>query len=81
LKAARFMGNRHANGNFPPASAARPRIDAATDSAAVKKIRPDIDLLLLERMAQSVAAVANPLAHLPQQQSPNVSLAVISMAV
>lgn len=76
LKAARFMGNRHANGNFPPASALPGHADAASITAAVKKIRPDIDLLLLERMAQSVGGVANPLGHMPQQQSPNVSLAV-----
>jgi CelD/BcsL family acetyltransferase involved in cellulose biosynthesis len=76
LKTARFMGNRHANGNFPPASAAPGGIDSATIVNAVRRLRPDIDLVLLERMTHSLAGKVNPLAHLPQQPSPNVSLAV-----
>lgn len=75
LKVARFMGNRHANGNFPPSSGSPGRIEASEIVAAVKQVRPDVDLLLLERMAQQVSGAVNPLAHLPQQQSPNVSLA------
>lgn len=76
FKIARFMGNRHANGNFPAASAAPGSIDPIAVTVALKSVRPDIDLLLLERMAQAIGGAVGPFAHLPQQQSPNVSLAV-----
>ncbi len=76
VKVARFMSGRHANGNFPAARGPTGSLDVETLAQAVHSVRPDIDLILLERMAQSVGGATNPLAHLPGQTSPNPSLAV-----
>ncbi|MGX9178535.1 GNAT family N-acetyltransferase [Mesorhizobium sp. BHbdii] len=80
FRVARFMGGRHANGNF---AAADPdwltRADGAAIRsmlAAVARARPDIDLVALERLLPDLDGVANPLASLAHFPSPNLSLAV-----
>lgn len=77
---ARFMGSRHANGNFVAAdpqwltTADMPAIRSML--AAIAKARPDIDLVALERLLPDLDGVANPLASLGHFASPNLSLAV-----
>ena len=68
FRVARFMGGRHANGNF---AAADPQWLARADGAAIRsmlaaiaKARPDIDLIALERLLPDLDGVANPLASL-----------------
>ncbi|MDX8464141.1 GNAT family N-acetyltransferase [Mesorhizobium sp. VK23B] len=80
FRVARFAGGRHANGNFP---AADPRLLPAIDGpalrslfSAIAKARPDIDLVSLERLLPDLDGAANPLAALPNFQSPNLALAV-----
>jgi len=78
FRVARFMGGRHANGNFaatapgwlPGANAVRSLL------TAIAKGRPDIDLISLERLLPDLDGIANPLAALPHFPSPNLSLAV-----
>lgn len=79
FRVARFMGGRHANGNF---AAADPQWLASADSAAIRamlaaiaKARRDIDLVALERLLPDLDGVANPLSALPHFSSPNLSLA------
>ncbi|WP_421913452.1 GNAT family N-acetyltransferase [Mesorhizobium sp.] len=80
FRIARFMGGRHANGNFvagdphwlPKANVASIR----SMLTAIHKARPDIDLIALERLLPDLDGVANPLAGLPHFPSPNLSLAV-----
>ena len=80
FRMARFMGGRHANGNFPAMTrafaASATAADIGTVTAAIAKARPDIDMIALERLADSIGGVANPLLKLPHLQSPNLSLAV-----
>ncbi|BAB54328.1 GNAT family N-acetyltransferase [Mesorhizobium japonicum] len=80
FRVARFMGGRHANGNF---AAADPQWLATAGSApvrsifeAIAKARPDIDLIALERLLPDLDGTANPLASLDHFASPNLSLAV-----
>jgi CelD/BcsL family acetyltransferase involved in cellulose biosynthesis len=80
MRMARFVGGTHANGNFALGepdwlTRATPEIfmDLAT---ALATARPDIDLLLLERLIPEHSGIGNPLLVLPHVQSPNVSLAV-----
>ncbi|TPK66469.1 GNAT family N-acetyltransferase [Mesorhizobium sp. B2-4-19] len=80
FRVARFMGGRHANGNF---AAADPQWLAKAESAtvgsvfwAIAKARPDIDLIALERLLPDLDGIANPLASLDHFASPNLSLAV-----
>jgi CelD/BcsL family acetyltransferase involved in cellulose biosynthesis len=80
FRVARFMGGRHANGNFV---AADPHWLARADVSAIRsmltaiaKARPDIDLVALERLLPDLDGVANPLASLDHFASPNLSLAV-----
>ncbi|BCH10502.1 acetyltransferase [Mesorhizobium sp. 131-3-5] len=80
FRVARFMGGRHANGNF---AAADPQWLARAESAvvgsvfgAIAKARPDIDLIALERLLPDLDGIANPLASLDHFSSPNLSLAV-----
>ncbi|RRI00934.1 GNAT family N-acetyltransferase [Mesorhizobium tamadayense] len=77
---ARFAGGRHANGNFPAFDArALPTIDGPAIRSllsAIAKVRPDVDLVSLERLLPDLDSVANPLAALPGFQSPNLALAV-----
>ncbi|MER9752845.1 GNAT family N-acetyltransferase [Mesorhizobium sp. M0166] len=79
FRIARFMGGRHANGNF---AAADPQWLANADSAAIRsmlaaiaKARRDIDLVALERLLPDLDGVANPLSALSHFSSPNLSLA------
>lgn len=74
VRVARFMGGSHANGNFPPSAGGQ--ISAAAIAQAVRTARPDVDLVRLERLMHNLAGLANPLAHLANGESPNVSLAV-----
>lgn len=80
FRVARFMGGRHANGNFAAADPHwLPRADGAAIRsmlAAVARARPDIDLVALERLLPDLDGVANPLASLAHFPSPNLSLAV-----
>lgn len=80
FRIARFMGGRHANGNFvagDPGWLAKADIPAIQSMlAAIAKARPDIDLVALERLLPDLDGVANPLASLPHFSSPNLSLAV-----
>ena len=80
FRVARFMGGRHANGNF---AAADPRWLAKADCRALRSIllaigrtRPDIDLIALERLLPDLEGTPNPLASFPHFPSPNLSLAV-----
>ncbi|MER8694877.1 GNAT family N-acetyltransferase [Mesorhizobium opportunistum] len=80
FRVARFMGGRHANGNF---AAADPQWLARADVAAIRTLlaaiaraRPDIDLIALERLLPDLDGVANPLASLDHFASPNLALAV-----
>jgi len=80
FRIARFMGGRHANGNF---AATDPKwLDLVTGGAlqtlfdAIGAARPDIDVIALQRLLPDLEGTANPLARLPGFPSPNVSLAV-----
>jgi len=76
---ARYVGHRHANGNFPLSSyASVDRIEPGLLEAlfeAISMARPDIDLVSLERMAHSRAGKLNPFVALNHQQSANIALA------
>lgn len=78
FRVARFPGGRHANGNFPllatSAKVSPPALDAMI--FAIRRSRPDIDLLALERLANSIDGMANPLLAVPHTPSPNIALAV-----
>jgi CelD/BcsL family acetyltransferase involved in cellulose biosynthesis len=80
FRVARFMGGRHANGNFVAAKQRLlPRADARAIRsmlAAIARARPEIDLISLERLLPDLDGVANPLLALPHFSSPNLSLAV-----
>ena len=80
FRVARFMGGRHANGNFiavDPQWLTRPDIPAIRSMlTAIAKARPDIDLLALERLLPDLDGIANPLASFDHFASPNLSLAV-----
>jgi CelD/BcsL family acetyltransferase involved in cellulose biosynthesis len=79
FRIARFMSGRHANGNFPvadPAFLAASGFSAETILSAVRRARPDVDVLVLERLLTDLDGLANPLLALPHFPSPNVSLAV-----
>ncbi|QPC88684.1 GNAT family N-acetyltransferase [Mesorhizobium sp. NBSH29] len=76
LKVARFMGERHANGNFAPLSGivAPSELDALF--AAIHAARPDIDMLALERLAETCGTATNPLLAFQNAPSANLALAV-----
>jgi CelD/BcsL family acetyltransferase involved in cellulose biosynthesis len=80
IRTARLVGGSHANGNFPALAEGLPlrldRADVAALSAAVRAIRPDVDLLSLERFAQRFEGVENPLSTMRSWQSPDPALAV-----
>lgn len=80
FRVAGFIGETHANGNFP---ALDPRYASRIDTAGLEQLvkaiaatRPDIDTLALERIAPSLDGVANPLLALPNRPSPNIALAL-----
>jgi CelD/BcsL family acetyltransferase involved in cellulose biosynthesis len=77
---ARFMGGTHANGNFPPAdlewsAAAAMPTTLRPLFRAIARARPDIDVIALERLQPDLDGRTNPLQVLPDQKSPNVTLA------
>lgn len=79
FRIARFMSGRHANGNFPAAGRAFLASGAFNTGAlinAIRRERPDIDALVLERLLPELEGMANPLLALPHFPSPNVALAV-----
>lgn len=79
FRVARFLGGHHANGNFVPLVAEAPRLrraDIDAVVAAIRKARPDIDMLSLERIVEEHEGLASPLLALPKLPSPNVALAV-----
>ncbi|HTV69407.1 MAG TPA: GNAT family N-acetyltransferase, partial [Rhizobiaceae bacterium] len=80
FRIARFMGDSHACGNFPPVLRGFPaeRNAEVMQSLvqALKEARPDIDMLSLERLSDEIDGVRNPLLALPSLPSPNVALAV-----
>jgi len=79
FRVARFMGGRHANGNFPAADPAFLRsadFDATAIPAAIRAVRKDVDAVVLERLAPDLDGTPNPLLPLATFPSPNVSLAV-----
>ena len=80
FRVARLLGGRHANGNFvagDPRWLLKPDVTSIRSMlSAVRKARPDIDLIALERLLPDLDGVANPLACLPHFPSPNLSLAV-----
>lgn len=79
FRVARFVGGRHANGNFAAADPhwlANGHGEAIRSvPAAIAKARPDIDLVALERLLPDLDGIANPLASFPHFPSPNLSLA------
>ncbi|MCR4266034.1 GNAT family N-acetyltransferase [Nitratireductor sp. ZSWI3] len=80
FRIARFIGDSHANGNFPALSQAVPQADAAALAGAIaqglRQERPDIDLLMLERQVRDNAGLENPFLGMRHHRSPNVALAV-----
>lgn len=78
LRIARFIGGNHANGNFVAMD--RRTLTAIPDAvalkAALRKARPDIDLIFLSRQDPVFEGFDNPLASLATMQSANISLAV-----
>ncbi len=80
LRVARFAGGSHANGNFP---ALHPDFasDVTRHAEAMKGLlngistmRPDVDLLALERQRPHFQQLANPFLALPHATSPNLAL-------
>ncbi len=80
FKVARLPGGTHANGNFPPSDpawlAGAPEASIVALIGAIRRARPDIDVLALERLMPALAGARNPLLALPSSPSPNPSLAV-----
>lgn len=80
FRTARFMGGKHANGNFPMAdrawldTAGTAEIEAVV--GAIARARPDIDLVAFDRLSADFDGLPNPLLRLPSTPSPNVALAV-----
>src|SRR3954471_11545741 len=76
FRVARFMGGRHANGNFPAMTQAFAASATAADikslTEAIGRARPDIDMIALERLASDIGGVSNPLLGLQHVPSPNV---------
>jgi len=77
FRIARFMGGSHANGNFPATQRSHKASIAIREViSAIHATRPDIDAILLERVATTLDGVENPLLALPHMPSPNLALAV-----
>lgn len=80
FRVARFLGGRHANGNFPAVSTGLAQDLVASSLPtlfkAIKATRPDIDLIALQRLQPDLDGMNNPLAGLPSFPSPNLALAV-----
>jgi len=80
FRVARFMGGTHANGNFAPVLPAWLQTTTAAQIAAltraIRTARPDIDALVLQRIATDLDGVANPLLALSHAPTPNIALSV-----
>lgn len=80
FKVARFMGGKHANGNFPAATrdfaASAGPADFQALFRSIRQARPDIDIIALERMVAEFEGAPNPLLALPHSTSPNLALEV-----
>lgn len=75
FRIARLVGGKHANGNFAPLSPKSNAPDMRAVVAAIRRARPDIDLLQLDRLAPEQEGLRNPLLDLPHAPSANISLA------
>jgi len=77
---ARIVGGSHANGSFPALGQGWTGevggAEGAALAAAVRAARPDVDLLMLERLAERFEGVPNPLSPLRSWQSPDPVLAI-----
>nr|WMC99229.1 GNAT family N-acetyltransferase [Aminobacter aminovorans] len=80
FRIARFLGGKHANGNFPAADrnwlAAASADDISVLVRAIGTARPDIDLVAFDRLFSDLDGLPNPLLRLPSAPSPNLALAV-----
>jgi CelD/BcsL family acetyltransferase involved in cellulose biosynthesis len=80
FRIARFLGGKHANGNFPAVDknwlAAATANDIETLIGSIGQARPDIDLVAFDRLIADFNGLPNPLLRLPSSPSPNVALAV-----
>lgn len=79
FRIARFAGGNHANGNFVATLNGGCRLQPSDRQqliVAIKRARPDVDMVLLERQNPFQDGLENPLAAFRTMQSPNVSLAV-----
>lgn len=78
LRIARFPGGSHANANFAPLRTTLTSFGTHAVADAVKRALkaacPDIDLVHLERMLESLDGLANPLVLPTSRTSPNVAL-------
>ena len=80
VRTARIVGGSHANGNFPALadwqSLELDRSDIGALAAAVRAVRPDVDLLTMERFAPRFEGVGNPFHPVRSWRSPNPALAI-----
>jgi CelD/BcsL family acetyltransferase involved in cellulose biosynthesis len=80
VQIARFTGGSHANGNFAAADpswlAKAGAVEVKALAAEIRRARPDVDIVALERLLPALEGLANPLLALPHYPSPNLSLAV-----
>ena len=80
IRTARIVGGSHANGSFPALvdqhSTELDRLDIDALAAAVRTVRPDVDLLMMERFVPRLEGVENPLWPLRSWQSPDPALAI-----
>ncbi|HEU4986196.1 MAG TPA: GNAT family N-acetyltransferase [Rhizobiaceae bacterium] len=78
-RVARFIGGSHANGNFPAVVEDSAHLLGANAlgalAAEIRKARPDIDLIALERQLGTLEGLPNPLLELNHVISPNIALA------
>lgn len=80
VRTARIVGGSHANGSFPALSGGWSgelgRADVADLAAAVRAVRPDLDLLLMERLAPRLGGRSNPLLPLLSWPGTDPALAI-----
>lgn len=78
FRIAAYPGGPHANCNFPVVSPAHPVGPGELNRlfAALHQVRPDIDLVMLERQLPLLDGCTNPLLHLPNRENANISLAI-----
>ena len=76
FRVARFMSGSHANGNFPPFRPGSGILKPADIVAAVRAARPDVDVVHLERLCETMGEAVTPFASFSRSESPNIALAV-----